>query len=89
MTLCNYCGKAPTTANSHVAPKFLGNYIKSNSPFGYMLNLWGQRRQYDLDKGPYLCRTCDNQVFGAWESYYAANIWPDALKARTRMGRHA
>ena len=50
-TLCNYCGKAPAIANSHVASKFLGTYVKKNSPFGYMLNSWLPSKRLDLDKG--------------------------------------
>jgi len=86
MPLCNYCGAAPAIANSHVVPRFLGAYIKRNSPFGYMLNLWKTRPQFDLDKGSYLCATCDNQVFSSWENYFAQNVWLDPLNARSQWG---
>jgi hypothetical protein len=86
MAPCNYCGTAPAIANSHVVPKFLGLYIKKNSPFGHMLNLWERSPQFDLHKGPYLCIKCDNEVFGSWETYYSQKVWPDPLNARSQWG---
>lgn len=84
--MCNFCGSAPAIANSHVVPKFMGTYIKNNSPFGYMLNVWARKLQYDLYKGPYLCATCDNKVFSAWESHYARHVWPNPLATMTAWG---
>jgi hypothetical protein len=86
MALCNYCGAAPTIANSHVVSRFLGAYIKKNSPFGHMMNLWERQPQYDLHKGPYLCAKCDNDVFGSWETYYSQNVWPDPINAKSQWG---
>lgn len=80
--LCNYCGAAPAIANSHVVPKFMGLYIKKNSPFGHMMNLWARVPQFDLHKGPYLCAKCDNEIFGSWETYFSQKVWPDPLHAR-------
>lgn len=82
VALCNYCGMAPTISKSHVVPRFLGAYIKKNSPFGRMLNLWERVPKYDLHKGPYLCARCDNSVFGAWETYYSQNVWPNPVGTR-------
>lgn len=77
---------APTITNSHVVPKFLGAYIKKNSPSGHMLNLWERLPQFDLHKGPYLCAQCDNSVFGAWETYYSQNVWPNPLGTTAAWG---
>lgn len=57
-------------------PRFLARYIKDNSPSGYMLNTWQERPQYDLNKGSYLCATCDNEVFSKWENHFRLNVWP-------------
>ena len=86
MTPCNYCGTAPVIDHSHVVSRFLGAYIKKNSPFGHMMNVWKPTPQFDLDKGPYLCANCDNRVFGAWETFYSQKVWPNPLKARSHWG---
>ncbi len=75
MPTCTYCHTAPTLKRSHVVPKFVGTYIKDNSPGGYMLNTWERTRQQDLHKGPYLCQQCDNNLFSDWESYFSRTVW--------------
>lgn len=84
--LCNFCKTSPTIANSHVVPRFIGAYIKKNSPFGHMINLWARTPQHDLYKGPYLCATCDNTVFSRWEDHYSRHVWPNPLAAISEWG---
>jgi hypothetical protein len=79
---CYYCRIAPTIARSHVVPKFVGKYIKANSPFGHMLNLWSNKPELDLHKGPYLCAKCDNETFSGWEKHFSNHVWPDPLNSR-------
>jgi hypothetical protein len=84
--MCNYCKAAPTIANSHVVPRFVGAYIKKNGPSGSMLNLWTRTPQYDLFKGPYLCASCDNITFSQWENHYSQKIWPNPIAAGAAWG---
>lgn len=79
--LCRFCGVAPPIQNSHIAPKFLGHYIKANSPFGNMLNTWLRKPQLDLHTGPYLCTKCDNELFSQWEGFFARHVWRDPVSA--------
>jgi len=80
MALCAYCNSAPPILHSHVIPRFVGKYIKNNSPFEHMLNLWMNRSVFDLHKGPYLCAKCDNEVFSGWENHFSRTLWTDPLK---------
>jgi len=59
----------------------MSKHIKKNSPFGYMLNLWNKKPKHDLHKGPYFCRTCDNEVISGWEDFFASKIWREPLNA--------
>jgi hypothetical protein len=77
--LCKFCNNAPPIRESHVVPRAMGMYIKKNSPFGYMLNLWKEKPVFDLLKGPYFCAKCDNNVFGAWEGFFLSQVWKDPL----------
>jgi hypothetical protein len=85
-TLCNFCRTSPTIANSHVVPRFIGTYIKKNSPFGHLMNLWLRTPQQDLYTGPYLCAKCDNEVFSGWEDHYSRHVWPNPRAATTAWG---
>jgi hypothetical protein len=89
MPLCSYCRAAPAIHNSHVIPRFVSKHIKANSPFGHMLNSWKNKPTYDLHKGPYLCATCDNQVFSAWENRFSQDFWPDPLGSGACLGDEA
>jgi hypothetical protein len=64
----------------------MGKHIMANAPFGYLLNSWMHKRQYDIYKGPYLCAKCDNETFSSWESYYASTIWKDPLGSGGQWG---
>ena len=72
---CKLCKSAPPIKESHVVPRFMGKYIKKNSPFGNMLNLWSRKPEYDLHKGPYFCAKCDNEIISGWENYFSKNVW--------------
>lgn len=77
--LCRYCNSAPPIRESHVVPRFMGEHIKRNSPFGHLLNTWCRKPVFDLHKGPYLCATCDNELFSSWENFFSKSIWCDPL----------
>lgn len=82
--LCKFCNNAPPIRESHVIPRFMGTYIKKNSPFGNMINLWSGKTVLDLLKGPYFCTHCDNVVISGWENYFSSNVWPAPLKASAK-----
>jgi hypothetical protein len=64
----------------------MSKHIKKNSPFGYMLNLWSRKPEYDLHKGPYFCAKCDNEMISGWEGFFASKIWCNPLHADDQWG---
>lgn len=85
-SICDFCKSSPTIRNSHVVPNFVGKHIKANSPFGFVLNTWMTKPQYDIFKGPYLCARCDNETFSSWENFYASNIFRRPGEASSEWG---
>lgn len=75
MNICGYCNNESTIKYSHVVPSFMGQHIKKNSPFGWILNTWNSKVKYDIYKGPYLCRKCDNEIFSSWEDGFSRDVW--------------
>jgi hypothetical protein len=57
----------------------MGEHIKRNSPFGYLLNTWSHKPVFDLLKGPYFCAKCDNELFGSWEKFFSIHTWRSPL----------
>jgi len=83
MMNCRFCNQHPPIQNSHVVSKFIVQYIKMNSPSGFLLNSWSMKRAQDGIKGPYLCHECDNVLFSDWENHFKLRVFdcnpPQAL----------
>lgn len=82
MTTCAYCGTNPPIENSHVVPAFIVRYLKKNSPEKFIMNSWALRTIQDALKGPYLCGTCDNVTFSAWESHFKRAVFDPVLDGK-------
>lgn len=82
--LCKYCNGAPPIRASHVVPRFMGEHIKRNSPFGHLLNTWSRKSAFDLHKGPYFCTKCDNELFSSWENFFSRFTWHNPLDTNAK-----
>ncbi len=93
---CAFCGAAETINNSHVVPVFVIEFLRNNSVRKAFFNT-RQNQQYSnsgefrdwMIVGPYLCQTCDNNIFGGWENDFSQTIFPDPMAATDAWGRNS
>lgn len=72
---CAMCGQVKKLCESHIIPKFFGNYIKKNSPSGGLRNPNDvNKRKQDIYKENLLCKDCE-EIFSKLETYFQKNIF--------------
>lgn len=72
---CAMCGQVKKLCESHIIPKFFGNYIKKNSLTGYLRNPNDvNKRKQDIYKENLLCKDCE-EIFSKLETYFQKNIF--------------
>ena len=72
---CAMCGQVKKLCESHIIPKFFGNYIKKNSPSGGLRNPNDvNKREQDIYKENLLCDECE-EIFSKLETYFQNNIF--------------
>jgi hypothetical protein len=72
---CAMCGQVKKLCESHIIPKFFGNYIKKNSPSGGLRNPNNvNKREQDIYKENLLCDECE-EIFSKLETYFQNNIF--------------
>lgn len=69
------CRQVKKLCESHIIPKFFGNYIKKNSPSGGLRNPNNvNKREQDIYKENLLCDECE-EIFSKLETYFQNNIF--------------
>ena len=77
---CAMCRQVKKLCESHIIPKFFGNYIKKNSPSGGLRNPNNvNKREQDIYKENLLCDECE-EIFSKLETYFQNNIFSIGLK---------
>lgn len=72
---CALCGEARFICQSHVIPKFFGDWLKRESPTGYLTSAeHGGRRRQDILKIPLLCHRCE-EGFSKHENCFKSEIF--------------
>ena len=72
---CAMCRQVKKLCESHIIPKFFGNYIKKNSPSGGLRNPNNvNKREQDIYKENLLCDECE-EIFSKLETYFQNNIF--------------
>ena len=69
------CRQVKKLCESHIIPKFFGNYIKKKSPSGGLRNPNNvNKREQDIYKENLLCDECE-EIFSKLETYFQNNIF--------------
>lgn len=72
---CALCGGAGFVCQSHVIPKFFGDWLKRESPTGYLTSVErGGRRSQDILKIRLLCERCEER-FSKHENCFRSKIF--------------
>jgi hypothetical protein len=73
---CALCLQEKPLRQSHIVPKFVGNYLKATSATGFLRDAVNPNvRRQDLAKEPLLCGDCE-QTFSNWEREFSQNAFP-------------
>lgn len=80
MSLCRLCKKEASLQDSHIIPKFIGNWIKKTSATGYFRSIDNPNiRRQDFPTVKLLCKTCED-IFSNNESCFAKQIFHPYVK---------
>ena len=80
---CALCGGAGFVCQSHVIPKFCGDWIKHKSPTGYLTSAeHGGKRRQDILKIRLLCKRCEER-FSKHENYFRNKIFEPFEKPKS------
>lgn len=79
--LCSLCKNNSILKDSHIIPKFVGDWIKETSVTGKMRSAeTPNKRVQDLVKTKLLCNDCE-QLFSTYEKYFSENIFKPFLNS--------
>ena len=72
---CALCLEAKSVRQSHIIPKFFGDWIKRTSATGYLVSAThASKRRQDIVKIPLLCDCCEER-FSKYEGWFSRQIF--------------
>ena len=79
---CALCGEAGFICQSHIIPKFVGDWLRRHSATGYFVNAeHASKRKQDILKIRLLCERCE-ELFSKHENYFKRKVFDPLEKLK-------
>ena len=80
---CALCLETKIIRQSHIVPKFFGNWLRSTSATGYFVSATNaSKRKQDIVKVPLLCDCCEER-FSKYEGWFSRKIFEPFAKPQS------